>query len=156
MKKRTPTVLLLLLLAACALLLLLSHYSYKFQDREAIMAPSSAQHWTGTDELGRDRAVRVAGALLIGLAGASAAAAITTMIAACFGLLAAFSPRSIADFLLFVSDIFLSLPWLFLLMMARSALPLTASPLETAVTTFLVLALLGWPAAQRRFAPPSG
>ena len=34
-------------------------------------------------------------------------------------------------------------------MMARSALPLTASPLETAVTTFLVLALLGWPACAR-------
>jgi ABC-type dipeptide/oligopeptide/nickel transport system permease subunit len=48
-----------------------------------------------------------------------------------------------------LSDIFLSLPWLFLLMMARSLLPLTATPLETAVTTFLVLAALGWPACAR-------
>jgi peptide/nickel transport system permease protein len=50
---------------------------------------------------------------------------------------------------MFTSDAFLSLPWLFLLMMVRSLLPLTASPLETAVTTFLILAALGWPACAR-------
>jgi ABC-type dipeptide/oligopeptide/nickel transport system permease subunit len=149
MKKRIPAVLLLLLILAAVLVLLLTRYGYADQDRDAIMAPSTAQHWTGTDELGRDRTVRVAAALLIGLTGAAAAAAITTAIAACFGLLAAFSPASIATLLLFVSDVFLSLPWLFLLMMARSVLPLTASPLETAVTTFLVLAALGWPACAR-------
>jgi ABC-type dipeptide/oligopeptide/nickel transport system permease subunit len=149
MKKRIPAVILLLLILAAVLVLLLTRYGYADQDRDAIMAPSTAQHWAGTDELGRDRTVRVAAALLIGLTGAAAAAAITTIIAACFGLLAAFSPASIATLLLFVSDVFLSLPWLFLLMMARSALPLTASPLETAVTTFLVLAILGWPACAR-------
>jgi ABC-type dipeptide/oligopeptide/nickel transport system permease subunit len=149
MKKRTPAVLLGVLIVAGAILLVLSRYSYEFQDRAAIIAPSSAEHWTGTDELGRDRAVRVAGALLISLAGASAAAAITTIISAFFGLLAAFSSRLIAGALLFVSDIFLSLPWLFLLMIARSALPLNAAPLETAVMTFLVLALFGWPACAR-------
>jgi ABC-type dipeptide/oligopeptide/nickel transport system permease subunit len=124
-------------------------YGYAFQDRDATMAPSTARHWTGTDELGRDRAVRVAAALLIGLTGAAAAAAITTIIAASFGLLAAFSPAWAAGLLMLLSDIFLSLPWLFLLMMARSLLPLTATPLETAVTTFLVLAALGWPACAR-------
>jgi len=51
--------------------------------------------------------------------------------------------------LMFLSDVFLSLPWFFLLMMARSLLPLTASPLVTAVVTFLVLAALGWPACAR-------
>jgi ABC-type dipeptide/oligopeptide/nickel transport system permease subunit len=71
------------------------------------------------------------------------------MISACFGLLAAFSPRWVAAILMFLSDAFLSLPWLFLLMMVRSLLPLTASPLETAVMTFLILAALGWPACAR-------
>jgi ABC-type dipeptide/oligopeptide/nickel transport system permease subunit len=113
------------------------------------MDSSSAKHWAGTDELGRDRTVRVAAALIIGLSGATAAAAITTLIAAGFGLLAAFSSPMAAAILMFLSDVFLSLPWLFLLMMARSSLPLTASPLETAIATFLVLALLGWPACAR-------
>jgi len=149
MKKRIPAAALLLLILASALTLVFSRYDYQSQDRDAIMAPASALHSTGTDELGRDRTVRVAAALLVGLTGATAAAAITTLIAACFGLLAAFSPKPITFVLLFVSDLFLSLPWLFLLMMARSLLPLTASPLETAVTTFLVLAALGWPACAR-------
>ncbi|MGB7546789.1 MAG: ABC transporter permease subunit [Terracidiphilus sp.] len=149
MTKRIPVAILLLLALGAALALRVTRYDYAFQDRDAIMAPSTAQHWTGTDEFGRDRTVRVAAALLLGLTGAAAAAAITTMIAACFGLLAAFSPRPVAAILMFLSDGFLSLPWLFLLMMARSLLPLTASPLETAVTTFLVLAALGWPACAR-------
>jgi ABC-type dipeptide/oligopeptide/nickel transport system permease subunit len=149
MKGRIPVAILLLLILAAVLTLVLARYGYEFQDRDAIMAPTSAQHLTGTDELGRDRTVRVAAALLIGLTGATAAAAITTLIATCFGLLAAFSTRWVAIALLLVSDLFLSLPWLFLLMMARSLLPLTASPSETAVTTFLVLAALGWPACAR-------
>jgi len=147
--RRIPAALLLLLVLAAGLAVRLAHDGYAVQDREAIMAPASPQHLAGTDELGRDRLVRVAAALLIGLSGAAAAAAITTAIAAGFGLLAAFSPAWLAALLMFVSDIFLSLPWLFLLMMARSMLPLTASPLETALTTFLVLAALGWPACAR-------
>ena len=75
MKKRVPAVILLLLVIGGTLALLLSRYDYTFQDRDAIMAPSSARHWTGTDELGRDRTVRVAAALFIGLTGATAAAA---------------------------------------------------------------------------------
>jgi ABC-type dipeptide/oligopeptide/nickel transport system permease subunit len=149
MKKRISGVLLLLLVFGAALVLRAARYNYAFQDRDAIMAPATALHWTGTDELGRDRTVRVAAALLIGLTGATAAAAITTAIAACFGLLAAFSPPPVAGMLMFLSDVFLSLPWFFLLMMARSLLPLTASPLETAVATFLVLAALGWAACAR-------
>lgn len=149
MNKRISAAILLLLIAAAAVTLRLSRYDYAFQDRDAIMAPATAQHTVGTDEIGRDRMVRVAAALLIGLAGATAAAVITTTIAAFFGTLAAFSAPWIATILLFVSDAFLSLPWLFLLMMARSLLPLTASPLETAMTTFLVLAALGWPACSR-------
>jgi ABC-type dipeptide/oligopeptide/nickel transport system permease subunit len=147
--KRIAAALLLLLILGATLVLCTSRYHYAFQDRDAIMAPSTAQHWTGTDELGRDRTVRVAAALLLGLTGAAAAAAVTTLIAALIGLLAAFSPQWAAALLMFVSDAFLTLPWLFLLMMVRSQLPLTAAPLETAVMTFLILAALGWPACAR-------
>lgn len=149
MKRRLSVLVLLVLVLAAGLTLGLSRYDYAQQDREAIMVSSTAQHPAGTDELGRDRIVRVAAALLIGLTGASLAAAITTMIAAGFGLLAAFSPSWLASIMLFVSDVFLSLPWLFLLMIVRSLLPLTAPPLLTAIVTFMVLAILGWPACAR-------
>lgn len=149
MSKRFPATVLLILIVSAIIVLHGKQWNYAAQDRDAIMAPSSATHWTGTDELGRDRTVRVAAALLIGLIGATTAAALSVLIAAVFGLLAAFSPPLVTALLLFFSDVFLSLPWLFLLMMARSLLPLTASPQETAVTTFLVLAALGWPACAR-------
>jgi ABC-type dipeptide/oligopeptide/nickel transport system permease subunit len=149
MKKRVAGAVLLLLVLVAVVILRISRFDYAFQDRDQIMAQSTNRHPAGTDELGRDRMVRVAAALLIGLAGAASAAAITTAIAGIFGMLAAFSAPWVARMLLFVSDVFLSLPWLFLLMMARSLLPLTASPFETAVTTFLVLAALGWPACGR-------
>jgi peptide/nickel transport system permease protein len=149
MTMRLSSSILLLLIVIAALVLWLMPYGYESQDRSATMAPATAEHITGTDALGRDRTDRMAAALLIGMTGAIIAAAITTAIASLFGLLAAFSPTWSAALLMFVSDAFLSLPWLFLLMMARSLLPLTASPLETAVTTFLVLAALGWPACAR-------
>jgi len=149
MKRLIPAATLVLLIFGSVLVLQLMKCNYAFQDRDLIMAPPTMQHWTGTDELGRDRTVRVAVALLLGLAGAITAAAISTVIAACIGLLAAFSPRPVASILNFVSDAFLSLPWIFLLMMVRSLLPLTASPADTAATTFLLLAALGWPACAR-------
>ena len=149
MRKRASYCVLLVITCAAALLLCLAPANYAAQDREAILAPSTARHWTGTDALGRDRTARVAAAVLIGLVGATAAAAMTTSIAAGFGLFAAFSHPAIAGILIFISDVFLALPWLFLLMMARTMLPLTASPAQTAVLTFLCLGALGWPACAR-------
>ena len=119
------------------------------QDRDHIAAGSSLQHWTGTDELGRDRTLRLAGALLLGLAGSVFAAAIATSFAVGIGVLAAFTHTFVASCLLYLSDLFLTLPWLFLLMMVRSALPFTMAPVQSAALTFLLLGLLGWPAYAR-------
>jgi peptide/nickel transport system permease protein len=99
--------------------------------------------------VGRDRLVRVAAALLLSLAGAAAASALTTAAAAGMGTLAAFAPRGVGWLCMIVCDVFLALPWMFLLMMVRSALPLSASPASSAAITFLVLAALGWPACAR-------
>ena len=148
MRKLLPIAFLLLILTAI-LVLCLSRWNYATQDREAILASATTAHPAGTDELGRDRLVRSSAALLIGLSGAMMAATISVLIATGFGLLAAFTTRWVAALLLFFSDGFLALPWLFLLMIVRSLLPLTASPLVTTGTTFLVLALLGWPAFAR-------
>jgi peptide/nickel transport system permease protein len=149
MRRRVAAVLLGLLVAAACLVLVLPGSSYSAQDRDATMAGATPRHWTGTDQLGRDRTMRVAAAMLLGLAGAAAASAVTTTIAAGVGALAAFSNPTIAAILMFVSDLFLALPWLFLLMMVRSGLSLTTSPMQSAMVTFVVLAALGWPACAR-------
>lgn len=123
--------------------------SYSKQDRLFPLAGASMRHPAGTDDLGRDRLVRVAAALLLSLGGALAASAITTAAAAGVGTLAAFAPKALGSVVLLICDVFLALPWLFLLMMVRSALPLTTSPANSAAITFLVLAALGWPACAR-------
>lgn len=123
--------------------------SYSHQDRTLPLAPASKQHLAGTDALGRDRLVRVSAALLLSLAGAVAAAALTTAAAAGVGTLAAFGPESVGWIAILTCDVFLALPWMFLLMIVRSALPLSASPASSAAVTFLVLAALGWPACAR-------
>lgn len=123
--------------------------SYSHQDRESTLADASRQHPAGTDALGRDRLVRVSAAFLLSLAGALVASAITTVAAAGVGTLAAFAPASLGWIAMLVCDAFLALPWLFLLMMVRSALPLTTAPASSAAITFIVLAALGWPACAR-------
>ncbi len=144
-----PVVLLMALALAATGVLMRAHGAYAAQDRDHIGSGASAAHWTGTDELGRDRATRVAAALLLGLAGATACAALTSGLAVTMGVTAAFVPPSVARAMMYAADLFLTLPWLFLLMMVRSALPLTMAPLQSAAVTFLLLALLGWPVYAR-------
>ena len=48
-----------------------------------------------------------------------------------------------------MTDLFLSLPWLFLLITARALMPLNVSPLVSVLVTFLLLGLLGWTSAAR-------
>lgn len=140
---------LLALIVAAGIIVSRPGASYARQDRDATLASSSASHPAGTDALGRDRLVRVAAAFLLGLAGAVVSSALTTAAAAGVGTLAAFGRTSLGWTLMVVCDVFLALPWMFLLMMVRSVLPLTASPAHSAAITFLVLAALGWPASAR-------
>jgi peptide/nickel transport system permease protein len=144
-----PVWLLIALALGASAIVALPGASYAHQDREHPLADASRQHPAGTDALGRDRMLRVSAAFLLSLAGALAASALTTAAAAGIGTLAAFAPRGAAWLVMLVCDAFLALPWLFLLMMVRSALPLQASPAHSAAITFLVLAALGWPACAR-------
>lgn len=123
--------------------------SYSHQDRDMPLAAASIPHPAGTDALGRDRLTRVAAALLLSLAGSLVAAVLTTAAAAGIGALAAFAGSGVGWAAMLACDVFLALPWLFLLMMVRAALPLTTSPAHSAAITFLVLAALGWPACAR-------
>lgn len=147
--RRQPLLLLIVLALASLLIVVAPSASYSYQDRDLPFASASVHHPAGTDALGRDRLVRVSAALVISLVGALAASLVATAAAACIGTLAAFVPAGAAGLVMLVCDAFLALPWLFLLMMVRSLLPLTVSPANSAVITFMVLAALGWPACAR-------
>jgi ABC-type dipeptide/oligopeptide/nickel transport system permease subunit len=144
---------------ACAALLLvvamslaanwLAPAGYAKQYREAADSPPSHEHWLGTDEIGRDRFARVVYGTRISLLLAPAAALLSTLMAALVGGLAGYLGGRWARAAMAVTDLFLSLPWLFLLITVRAMMPLNVSPVISVLVTFLILGLLGWTSAAR-------
>jgi peptide/nickel transport system permease protein len=122
---------------------------YAKQYREAAGAPPSAQHWLGTDDIGRDRFARVLYGTRISLLLAPAAALLSTFLAALVGGLAGYLGGAWARVAMAVTDLFLSLPWLFLLITVRALMPLNVAPLASVLVTFLILGALGWTSAAR-------
>jgi ABC-type dipeptide/oligopeptide/nickel transport system permease subunit len=98
--------------------------SYARQFRDEPGAAPSRQHLLGTDDLGRDRFARV-------LYGTRVAGGWVERI------------------IMAATDLFLSLPWLFLLITVRALLPLNVSPITSVAITFALLGCLGWAAAAR-------
>jgi peptide/nickel transport system permease protein len=129
---------------------------YAKQYREATDAPPSRTHWLGTDDVGRDRFARVLYGTRISLLLAPAAALLSTLMAALIGGLAGYLGGIWERLAMAVINLFLSLPWLFLLIMARALLPLNVSPLFSAMVTFLLLGLLGWTTAARVLCAAAG
>lgn len=142
-------VFLLSLIASATAVLGLSKHSYANQDRLSISSPASRTFLAGTDDLGRDRAVRISAALVLGLVGACSASLLASALSLLLGGSAAFCPTWVKSFVLYAGDLFLTLPWIFLLMLIRAALPLSLPPLQSGTVTFLLLAILGVPAFLR-------
>ncbi|HUM06420.1 MAG TPA: ABC transporter permease [Terriglobales bacterium] len=141
-----------ILLVVCVLSLAanwIAPAGYAKQFREAPGAPPSTQHWLGTDEIGRDRFARVLYGTRISLLLAPAAALVSTLLAAALGGLAGYVGGIWLRLATGFTDLFLSLPWLFLLITIRALLPLNASPFVSVLITFLILGLLGWAASAR-------
>jgi len=118
--------------------------SYSEQFRDSISSGPSARFLLGTDELGRDRFARLLYGTRISLLLAPAAALLSTLLAAVIGGLAAYLGGRWERAITSGIDLFLSLPWLFLLLAARALLPLNTSPIASVTITFLLLGCLGW------------
>jgi peptide/nickel transport system permease protein len=122
----------------------LAHSSYSEQFRDALSAPPSVRFPLGTDELGRDRFARLLYGTRVSLLLAPTAALLSTLIAALIGGLAGYLGGRWERLVTAAIDLFLSLPWLFLLLTVRALLPLNTSPVTSVAITFLLLGCLGW------------
>jgi peptide/nickel transport system permease protein len=140
---------LLVVTAACLLANFIAPASYAHQFRELPNAAPSRQHLLGTDDLGRDRFSRVLYGTRVSLLLAPAAALVSSLLAALIGGVAGFAGGWLQKFVMAGTDLFLSLPWLFLLITVRALLPLNASPLVSVLITFALLGCLGWAGAAR-------
>ena len=122
---------------------------YDTQFRQEPDAAPSHRFLLGTDDLGRDRFSRLIYGGRVSLLLAPAASALSVLLAATTGTVAGFLGGIWERIILAIIDLFLSLPWLFLLITVRAALPLNLSPVISVVVTFLLLGLLGWAASAR-------
>jgi ABC-type dipeptide/oligopeptide/nickel transport system permease subunit len=123
--------------------------SYEKQFRDDPDHPPSRQYPLGTDDLGRDRLSRLLYGMRISLLLAPAAALISTVLAAIIGGAGAYAGGAWDRLTRAVIDLFLSLPWLFLLLTVRALLPLNIPAVASVAVTFALLGMLGWAASAR-------
>jgi len=147
---RTVAVLFLVVVVSASLFAsFLAPASYAHQFRDLPDAGPSRHHLLGTDSLGRDRFARVLYGTLVSLLLAPTAALLASVLAAFVGGIAGFAGGWTERVIMAATDLFLSLPWFFLLITIRALLPLNVSPITSIVITFALLGCLGWAAAAR-------
>ncbi|MGH9415038.1 MAG: ABC transporter permease [Terriglobales bacterium] len=151
--RRGWTIALLSWIAIAAVGPWLAPISFRAQDRAAALAPPGVvrtggvgHHWLGTDEFGRDEWSRllVANGLSTLLGVAMAAPAL--LLAAGVGLASALSPGA-AEAGRIGGEIGRSLPWIFVLVAVRAALPLDAGLGAIALALVVLFAVAAWPVA---------
>jgi peptide/nickel transport system permease protein len=98
----------------------------------------------GTDAYGRDQLSRLLFggqvSLLAGLLGAG----ITLLIGLCVGAVAGYYAGWTDSLLMRLAELFLALPWLYLLFAIRAFLPLAVSPLKAFFLIIAVIGMVGW------------
>ncbi len=141
--------LLVIICGASLLANVLAPASYAAQFRDVPNAAPSQKHWLGTDDLGRDRYSRVLYGTRVSLLLAPAAALLSAVLAVCVGGVGGFLGGPWERIALWATDLVLSLPWIFLLIVVRAILPLNVSPEVSIMVTFSLLGLLGWAPAAR-------
>lgn len=127
----------------------LGGFDHARQERNHIGEGHSALHWLGTDDLGRDRLARLLYGVRTSVLLAPAAALLSMLLAFLLGAVPGFAGGAWEQTAKSVIDLFLAVPWLFLLLIVRAMLPLNTSPQVSALITFAVLGVLGWAAAAR-------
>lgn len=122
---------------------------YAKQFRDAVNERPSSRFLLGTDELGRDRLSRLLYGTRVSLLLAPAAAAIAVALALAVGGSAGCAGGWWERVAMRATDLFLSLPWIFLFLTARALLPLNVAPSISMVVTFGMMGVVGWAASAR-------
>ncbi len=98
----------------------------------------------GTDAFGRDEFSRLLFGGQISLAAGLLATLLTLATAAVIGIVSGFYGGWIDESLMGLSELFLSLPWLYFLLGVRAFLPLHISPVGTFLLLIGVIGIIGW------------
>jgi peptide/nickel transport system permease protein len=98
----------------------------------------------GTDGYGRDEFSRVLFGGQISVAAGLTATLIALLAGSILGIIAGYYGRWVDESLMGVTELFLSLPWLYFLLGVRAFLPLHLSTLRTFFLLTTVIGLIGW------------
>lgn len=117
----------------------ISGYQFEQIDSTSINQAPSAQHWFGTDDLGRDLFARVwqAGrvSLMIGIVGA----VVASVIGSIYGGIAAYFGGVVDDIMMRIVEVLLSIPYLIIVILIS-----VVTDSKSLGTMMLALTLTGW------------
>ena len=134
----------LLLCALCASGWLLAPQDPLLQHRQQAQARPTPEHWLGTDGFGRDVLSRfLAGgswSVLIGAAATAIALGLGWIFGALAGMRAGWTDRIVSA----VIELLLTLPWLYVLIGLRSALPLGLTSRKAVAVMLVAIAAVSW------------
>ena len=114
------------------------------QFRSSALAPPSRAFLLGTDEFGRDQFSRMLWGGQISLTTGWIATVLALAIGLTVGILAGFWAGWTDILLMRGAELFLALPWLYLLLAVRAFLPLSFSPWTTALIMAAIIGAIGW------------
>ena len=117
--------------------------------------PESKRHLFGTDEqarifllgtdgYGRDEFSRLLYGGRISLFAGLLATAISLSVGLVLGALAGYYAKWVDEAIMRTAEVFLSVPWLYLLLSVRAVLPLRIEPNQVFLLLILVLGIIGW------------
>jgi peptide/nickel transport system permease protein len=143
-RNRAAAAYLLALIVALLLAPALAVQSPEQQNRECPCAAPSARFLLGTDELGRDVWSRLLHGGRISLGAGALAATLSTGLGLLAGASAGLSRGWWRRIVLALAELFLAVPWLYLLLAVRAFLPLTLRPGQVLLLLSGTIGVAGW------------